>query len=100
MQSSCEFGDMLTLGPIINLLKTRYNIGLVVLNNTPGSDDYYRMNLRVPANNSQAEAGRRYIYLLLTPETNNQAGHYDLLIKKQDALNNAEEKVSKMFDVL
>ena len=100
MQSSCEFGDMLTLGPIINLLKNRYNIGLVVLNNTPDSDDYYTLHLREAANNSQPEIERRYLYLRLTPETNKQAGHYDLLIKKQDALNNAEEKASKMFGML
>lgn len=100
MQSSCEFGDMLTLGPIINLLKTRYNIGLVVLDNTPSSDDYYKLHLRETTNNSQPEEEKRYMYLLLTPETNKQTGHYDLLIKKQDALNNAEENASKLFGML
>jgi len=100
MKNSCEFGDMLTLAPLINLLKTRYNIGLVVFNNTPDSDDYYKFHLKQNSNNSQPENQKRYIYLLLTPETNKKAGHYDLLVKKTDKLNNAAEQASKLFGML
>ena len=97
MSNSCTFGDMLTLGEIMNFLKTGHgNIELVVLNQTSATDDYYQFHVKGNVSNSYSVNQIRYIYLLLTQETNTFGGHYDLLIRKQDPLNSLEKNVSKL----
>ena len=88
MQSSCEFGDDLTLAPIIKLLKDNYNTGLVILSRTAESNDYYNFIIK--------HEGDKYIYLLLKPESRNSKGHYDLLSPIKNNLNKIYSEASKI----